>query len=263
MFDGDSLTGLRLAAFLGSSRFVTSWVKAAPGKVAAKVVMPRLQDAPPSSRRPRARGNGRLFVLIAVWAAAVVGGEVLLWRYQLTPGAAAAAAPRTWPAEAAIPAHGGRPLLLMVAHPQCACTRASLNELRRLVARFEGLRVQPELYLSLVVPDGAGADWIDGPVLRNAASLRGLHVVLDPGGRFAARLGATTSGHVLVYDAAGALLFSGGITSARAHEGDSIGQNAIVRALYGGTPPTQESPVFGCGLRTRPETQAATKSAQG
>ena len=199
-------------------------------------------------RRPAAAGNGWILALIGIWAAAVVGGEVLMWRYQLTPGAAPSPAPETWPAGSAVPDHRGRPLLLMVAHPRCPCTRASLNELRRLMARFQGLRVQPDLYLSLVLPEGAGPEWIDGPVMRNAASIPSLHVVLDPGGRFAARLGATTSGHVLVYDGDDSLLFSGGITSARAHEGDSEGQGAIVRALYGHQPPARDSAVFGCGL---------------
>ena len=197
---------------------------------------------------PVARRNGWLLALIGVWAAAVIGGEVWMWRYQLTPGAAPGPAPRTWPAGSAVPDHRGRPLLLMVAHPKCPCTRASLNELRRLQVRFQGLRVQPDVYLSLIVPAGAGAEWVDGPVMRNAASIPGLHVVLDPGGRFAARLGATTSGHVLVYDGDDSLLFSGGITSARAHEGDSEGQSAIVKALYGEKPPAGDSAVFGCGL---------------
>ena len=201
-----------------------------------------------SSVRPAGR-DLRVLAIIALWVVAVVGGEAMLWRYQLTPGAQAAAAPRSWPADSSLPGHAGRPLLLMVAHPQCACTRASLNELRRLIARFEGLRPRPALYLSLVVPEGRGADWIDGPVLRNASSIPGVSVVLDPGGRFASRLGSTTSGHVFVYGADDALLFSGGITAARAHEGDSPGQKAIVEALYRKAPAADGSPVFGCGLR--------------
>src|SRR5262245_54450957 len=160
-----------------------------------------------SVHEPRQRGNRWIIALIAFWATAVIGGEVLLWSYQLTPGAPPREAPARWPADGSIPGHAGQPLLLMVAHPRCACTRASLNELRRLVARFEGLPTPPALYLSVVLPEGAGADWTaESPVLRNAASIRGLHVVMDPGGKFADRLGATTSGHVLVYDAKGALL---------------------------------------------------------
>ena len=205
-----------------------------------------------SAARPHARGNRWIFVLIAVWATAVIGGEVYLWSYQLTPGAEPDAAPAVWPADGSIPRHPGQPLLVMVAHPRCVCTRASLNELRRLIARFEDLRPPPALYLSVVAPEGTGPDWTDGPVMENAASIRGLRVVVDPGGRFAAKLGATTSGHVLVYGADDSLLFSGGITSARAHEGDSIGQNAIFKALYGQQPPARRSLVLGCGLRDPP-----------
>jgi hypothetical protein len=213
-----------------------------------------MANAAPAERvlsRRRPAGNASIVALIALWGLAVVGGEALLWRYQLTPGAAPAPAPSTWPEGSGIPAHAGRPLLVMVAHPQCACTRSSLNELRRLVAQFEGLRPQPLLYLSLVVPAGAAADWIDGPVLRNATSIPQVQVVIDSGGSFASRLGATTSGHVLVYGADDRLLFSGGITSARAHEGEAVGQNAIVKALYGKTPSVRRSLVFGCGLQSR------------
>jgi hypothetical protein len=204
-----------------------------------------------SKQEPRGWRNAGVFVLIALWASAVLGGEVLLWRYQLTPGAPPRPAPAAWPADGSIPRHPGPPLLLMIAHPRCTCTRASLNELRRLVARLEQLDPRPALYLSIIAPAGSGPDWTDGPVLHNASSISNLHVVIDRGGRFAAKLGATTSGHVLVYGADDRLLFSGGITSARAHEGDSIGQDAIVQALYGKSPSPRRSLVFGCGLEHR------------
>lgn len=195
-------------------------------------------------------GNGWIYLLIVLWGTAVSAGAVRMIRYQLTPGPSPAPAPTLWPVNGNIPAHSGKPLLLMIAHPQCTCTRASLNELRRLIARFEGLRNPPEIYLSVIAPDGVGPDWTDGPVLRNAATISGLHVAIDPGGHFAERLGATTSGHVLLYGADEKLIFSGGITSARAHEGDAVGQEAIFNALYGKSPPTHETPVFGCALHT-------------
>jgi hypothetical protein len=201
--------------------------------------------------------NRWIHVSIALWATAVSAGAVELWRYQLTPGRAPASAPQVWPDDAGIPAHAGQPLLLMVAHPYCACTRASLNELRRLVTRFNALENPPLLYLSVTTPKGQDAAVREGPVLRNAATIEGLNVVMDPEGRFAARLGATTSGHTLLYGADGALLYSGGITAARAHEGDAVGQDAIVAALYGRTPASREAPVFGCGVHT-PETPSAS-----
>jgi hypothetical protein len=193
-------------------------------------------------------GNGWIYVLIALWGTAVVAGIVKVWQYQLTPGATPAPAPSVWPVDSSIPAHSGRALLIMVAHPQCTCTRASLNELRRLMVRFRALKNPPEVYLSIIAPAGVGADWTDGPVMRNASSIRNLNIVIDPGERFARKFGATTSGHMLLYGADGRLLFSGGITDARAHEGDAAGQEAIVAALYEKTPAVTQTPVFGCAL---------------
>ena len=204
----------------------------------------------PPRLRPRLR-NGWIYMLIGLWGTAVSAGTIQLWRYQLTPGVEPASAQARWPADASVPSHPGRPTLLMIAHPQCSCTRASLNELRRLIVRFGELETPPVVYLSVIVPEGAGPGWTDGPVLRNAATIRGLNVVLDPGGRFAERFGATTSGHVLLYGADGSLLFSGGITAARAHEGDAGGQEAIVAALYGRTRVAESTPVFGCALQSR------------
>lgn len=189
-------------------------------------------------------------MLIALWGIAVSAGMINLWQFGLTPGVAPAHAPQLWPADAAVPAHPGRPVLVMIAHPQCSCTRASLNELRRLMARFQGLANPPPVYLSIIVPEGVGPGWTDGPVLHNASSIRGLNIVLDSGARFAQRLGATTSGHVLLYGSDGSLLFSGGITAGRAHEGDAGGQEAIVAALYGKVPAARAAPVFGCGLQS-------------
>jgi len=66
---------------------------------------------------------------------------------------------------------------------------------------------------------------------------------------------------VLLYDAAGALRFSGGITAARGHEGDSMGAAAILSLLSAASPAVtaalapearqtalRAAPVFGCPL---------------
>jgi hypothetical protein len=52
----------------------------------------------------------------------------------------------------------------------------------------------------------------------------------------------------MVYDAGGALLFSGGITGSRGHAGDNAGRSSIV-ALLNRLPGTHTSTnVFGCSL---------------
>ena len=49
-------------------------------------------------------------------------------------------------------------------------------------------------------------------------------------------MGATTSGHVLLYDAGGVLRFAGGITDGRGHEGDNAGLDAALALLRGHVP---------------------------
>ena len=76
-------------------------------------------------------------------------------------------------------------------------------------------------------------------------------------GREAARFGAATSGQTFLYDARGGLLFSGGITGARAHAGDNAGRSAVVTLLNGtGGPAAPRTSVFGCPLFDRGERQS-------
>jgi hypothetical protein len=73
-------------------------------------------------------------------------------------------------------------------------------------------------------------------------------MVHDHDGVEARRFGAATSGQVILYDARGTLLFSGGITPARGHSGDSTGRDAILALLIDGSSEASETPVFGCSL---------------
>ena len=75
-----------------------------------------------------------------------------------------------------------------------------------------------------------------------------MHVLCDEGGREAVKFAAAASGHALLYDAAGKLLFSGGITFSRGHQGDNAGRDAIERLARGERPGYCESPVFGCAI---------------
>ena len=67
-------------------------------------------------------------------------------------------------------------------------------------------------------------------------------------GTEARRFGVSTSGQTLLYDNAGALLFAGGITGARAHQGDNDGRRSIVALLNRETPARTATNVFGCSL---------------
>jgi hypothetical protein len=196
------------------------------------------------------RSESRRFrwaMLFTAWAAAVAIGGSLLWRYAATAGAAATP-PERWPTQSSIQRDAGQPTLVMLAHPLCPCTRASVAELAVLMTRL-GPRVRA--HVLFVRPRAAGSGWEDTPLWHSAAAIPGVRVHADAGGAEAALFRAATSGQLVVYDASGALVFSGGITGARGHEGDNVGLSRVLALLGGGRVDQSESRVFGCALGSR------------
>jgi hypothetical protein len=177
----------------------------------------------------------------------VCAGTGFLWSYERTPGAAAAAL-RQWPADSPVRRDADRATLVMLAHPHCPCTRASLGELARLMAQARG---HVTAYVLFVKPSGFPDGWEQTDLLASAAAIPGVTVVRDDEGVEAGRFRAATSGQTMLYDAEGRLLFSGGITGGRGHEGDNAGRAAVVSLLDAGGAGRSETPVFGCPLFAR------------
>jgi len=189
------------------------------------------------------RDSGLIAGLLLV-AACVVTSLVLLWHLKAEAGPAAPAPPR-WPSASTLSRTPGRATLVMFTHPRCACTRASLAELRQLMSRFSA---QLTAYVEVASPNGAPPDWPDGATRDAATSIAGVHLVVDADEREAHRFGAMTSGHVVLYDADGALRYSGGITGARGHVGDNAGLDTVAAILDGMHDLHAIGPVFGCPL---------------
>jgi hypothetical protein len=185
-----------------------------------------------------------LWVAAAVWLAGAVAGLAVLWTYDNAPGSSAHA-PVRWPAESSLVLSARRPTLVLLAHPQCSCTRASLAELAEALAHMQS---PPKTYVLFLKPDGFSEGWEQTDLWQRAAAIPDVTVVRDDAGREAQRFGAVTSGQTLLYDVHGRLLFSGGITGARAHQGDNAGRSAIIALLNRGTSDRQSTNVFGCGL---------------
>lgn len=177
------------------------------------------------------------------WLAAVALGIRGLLNYESAPGGVAEA-PKIWPASQ-IELATDRPTLVMLAHPHCPCTRASVGELAEIMARVEGKAMA---YVLFSKPASSGSDWDDTGLRRNAAAIPGVTVVADNGGAEARRFGAETSGHTLLFAPDGRLLFSGGITQSRGHAGDNAGESAIVSLIHKGSAERAETFVFGCSL---------------
>jgi hypothetical protein len=178
------------------------------------------------------------------WLALVFGGMALLWRYKLTPGPEAHPA-AIFPENALVTLASPRATIVMLAHPKCTCTRASIDELAVLMGRLHGQAAATVLF---VRPEGVEDAWEQSDTFLSASRIPGVSVRVDAEGRVASKLGATVSGHTLVYDAQGHLLYSGGITAARGHAGDNAGRERIVALLGGATSTKHSGPTFGCDL---------------
>jgi hypothetical protein len=210
----------------------------------------------PTAHPPaRARSLGRTRL---IKGAAAVG--VLLWAFGLGVGlhwistyqssvGESGRAPASWPQAAALHPVKGSPTLLMFVHPQCSCSRASLSELSALLEK----RQRPiSAWVIVLKPQGSASSWEQTSLVRQARAIPGVQVVLDEAGAEAARFGARTSGHLVLYGEDGQLQFSGGITGTRGHVGDNRHLQQVINTLAGnGGGQSPFAPVYGCSLANR------------
>jgi hypothetical protein len=185
-----------------------------------------------------------LWCAAALWLGGAVTGLWVLWAYENRPGENANSSGH-WPTETRLARALEQPTLVLLAHPQCTCTRASLAELAEVLGR---VRTPPRTYVLFLKPSQFDDGWEKTDLWRTASSLPNVTVVRDDDGREAEQFGAVTSGQTLLYDAGGTLIFSGGITSARGHAGDNAGRAALIALLDRKQPSRRATSVFGCSL---------------
>jgi hypothetical protein len=70
--------------------------------------------------------------VLPLWLIASALGLVTLWNYSSAPGIAGTP-PIRWPTDSRLPRAAGVPTLVMVVHPQCPCSQASMGELAQLM----------------------------------------------------------------------------------------------------------------------------------
>lgn len=133
--------------------------------------------------------------------------------------------------------------LIMFIHPGRSCSQASLSELSRLMAR------EPELQAQVVFMKTKKLDPLfkNNPLLQKTVLIPRTKIFFDEDGAEARLFGALTSGHTFLYGEGKNLLFHGGLTAARAHEGKSSGQEAIEKILKR-QPSRKIASVFGCDI---------------
>jgi len=189
-----------------------------------------------------------LSLVIAGWLVGITFGLSRLWTYQNTAGIAAQA-PHVWPVNTPIDHNSTQPALVMFIHPQCPCSRATIEELNRLMAVCHDKMTCTVL---MIHPAGTPDHWDHTDLWKSATAIPGVKVMSDPEGVESRRFGSMTSGQTLLYSAEGRLLFAGGITASRGHNGDNAGRTAIASLIL--DPETSRArsfdrtAVYGCPL---------------
>ena len=173
------------------------------------------------SQKLFARHFSPRLVIAGIWLALVVTGFSILSSYANQPGGKAVV-PSTWPTSAN---ENPTNTLMVFIHPRCPCTRATIEELTWIMSRCHR---KLDCVVMPLQPDGCSEGWSDASLVRAAAAAPGVRIETDRNGVVAKRFGARTSGHCILFDAAGQLIFEGGITPSRGHQGHSRGHDAIL-----------------------------------
>ena len=193
----------------------------------------------------KSRKSRTLFAAAGVlWLSLICVGVAYTWSYQSTPGESGEP-PAQWPVASPIQHTAQLPTLVLMIHPHCPCSRATIGELALLMAHAQGLVNTNVLF---VKPREFSDDWATTDLWKSAASIPGVNVMADEDGVEAALFKSLTSGQAMLYDTSGRLVFGGGITASRGHAGDNEGRNAILSWLTTGTANTKQTAVFGCSL---------------
>lgn len=195
--------------------------------------------------------------LCAFWLLTIGAGIAFVLNYENTSGAVGITSEH-WPAKAPIPLDSTRDTLVMFAHPRCPCTRASMDELNRIMTKCDG-RIAAHVFF--LKPNSFPDDWVQSTLWHTAAMIPNVTVQMDPRGAIAQKFGAETSGYVMLYDPQGHLLFSGGVTGSRGHAGDNAGEDAIVALATGQGAAANHTMVYGCSLLDGPVSQESLTNA--
>ena len=79
---------------------------------------------------PKVRTQSIVIASVMAWLFAISVGMWMIWDYQNAPGAVGVP-PAQWPADSQVQRSPGRATLVIIAHPHCPCTRASIGRKAR------------------------------------------------------------------------------------------------------------------------------------
>jgi hypothetical protein len=193
----------------------------------------------------------KMKLLLIIWMLAVGVGFYLLLEYAAAPGEVGR--PITaWPVDSRLARDPSRANLVLAVHPHCPCSRATIDALAEVMNHCQGLATAHVLFFrSAHLPEG----WERTALWNDAVAIPGVTAIADEDSLEAVRFGVETSGHTVLFSASGELLFSGGITVSRGHQGSNPGMESLIACLTQGKQDRTPWPVFGCPLSNRGGTQ--------
>ena len=178
--------------------------------------------------------------LITLFGILSLGGVFFLMNYAGQAGAPVVSIGE-WPSQSKLD-HSKNFHLIMFLHPGCSCSKASLAELSRLMSEA------PELSAQIVVMKSPKLEKLfhENALIKQAKIIPRTKIIYDQDGAEAHLFKAETSGLTHLYSQS-TLVFAGGLTMARGHEGESVGKQAILSFLKG-KESHSKSLVFGCDI---------------
>ncbi len=209
--------------------------------------MEKMMTASAVMHKPIRWGQAGGYLAGAVWLAACTAGIYWAMSYDFRPGQLGSARLQ-WPSETLLKPAPGKLTVVAFIHPRCVCSKATVNQLIKAVARHPEVSVIVPVFAP---PKPDTEDWEQAEYVKLLKTgLPDARVIMDQGGLEAARFQAPTSGVILVYDKQAREIFRGGITNRRGGEEDNPGLRAFNRTLTTGRHDafSAYARVFGCSL---------------
>ncbi len=185
-----------------------------------------------------------LSLIVILWLSAIGYGFSILLHYQFKANSEVTGI-ESWPNNSKLKLDPRLDTLLIFVHPHCPCSRASVAELNKLLTSFH-----QKLHTIVIFSKPKSKDdvWLKSDLWTKAESLPGAIIYVDDDNEEAKKFMTNTSGEVLLFKSNGTLVYHGGITGSRGHEGDNKGKTLISNYLKTGRMPGEEGQAFGCSL---------------
>lgn len=184
--------------------------------------------------------KAKTLILIFIWAVALFS---IVFKFTFYTSAAGPVGELAQKLPNSIVANPHSYNMYVILHPECACSQATLSEIERIQARTNN---QIKIHLVFVKLKQT-EHHENSKLFARASSLSDMSVLVDSG-EIAKSLGALTSGQVLLYNPSNDLVFAGGVTQARGHEGPNDGAESIVNIVSSKGSLIIQTPVYGCHL---------------